>query len=196
MKGVLRFFMHKDDTMDDLLKQCALAYEDLMSFRYVFTLGLKRNAYTVRLGFPEKAFHHLAGLHKTGFAALRHGVGKSTLKRVLAGEITQRQVEKAGFSLADRWEGICRLRGMIESNRIVFQYRKSHHPGSIIDAEYLISDQQTLFFISGESPASIFGQRGQGYEKGCARMTVLRIEREDLRCGSVCELYRNPHYKE
>ena len=181
--------------MDDLLRQCAFAYNALMPCRYVFTLGLKRSAYIVRLGFPEKAFLHLAGLHKVGFMALRHGVGKSALRRVLDGEITQYQVEKAGVSLVDRWEGICHLKDMIENNKIVFQYRKSHHPGSIIDAEYLISDQQTLFFINGESPASIFGQRGQGYEKGCARMTVLRIEKEDLISGSICELYKNPNFK-
>ena len=179
--------------MSDLLRQSALAYKELMPYRYIFTLGLRNKSYTVRLGFPENAFYHLSGLHKMGIAALKRD--KAPLQKILEGKVTQEMVRKAGVDIEDRWIGICRLKNMLENNQIVFQYRSNHHRGSIIKAEYLIYDEETLFFIHGESPASIFGQKHQGYEAGCPRMTVLRIQKEKTETGEIEEIYRYKNYR-
>ena len=179
--------------MDDLLYQSALAYRALMAYRYTFTLGFKGKLYTLCLAFPRQAYHHLAGLHKTGIAQLRNK--NKALDLILSRQITARQLGASGVLLEDRWKGICRLQHMLEQNEAVFRYRGHEHPGSIIQADYLISDNETLFFINGESPASIFGQKRQGYEIGCPCMKVLMIEREAVDTGESTILFRSKNYK-
>lgn len=178
--------------MDDLLKQSAEAYSALMSYRYHFTLGHKGTLTQLAVEFPIDSYHHLAGFHKTGFNQLRNK--SKALSVILAGGVTAEQIERAGYYLIDRWEGICHLQMMLEENKAVFRYRGHERADSNIVADYLLVDDQTIFFVAADHPASIFGQKGQNYERNCPKLTTLLIEREELTTGNKVELYRAKSY--
>jgi len=176
--------------MSDLLMQSALAYKGLMAYRYHFTLGRKGQLRHISIHFPEVAYHHLAGFHRAGIAALSNK--KHSLQAILAGRVTHAQFTKAGAMLEDRWTGICRLKEIIESNRTVFHYRGHEQPGSMIQGDYLMTHEGIAFFIANETPESIFIPKERSYEQGCPRFTTLQICREEARIREI--VYRSPAY--
>lgn len=180
--------------MNDLLKQSALAYQELLSYRYCFSLGLKNELYHVNVEFPIIAYHHLAGFHKVGFKQLENK--SKALNVVLNGGITLEAFAVAGYHLEDRWSGICHLKDMLEDNRAVFRYRGHERPASEINADYLLFDEQTIFFIASDCPASIFEQKNQHYEIGCPRLKTLQIMPENINENTWLEIYKSPSYIE
>ena len=178
--------------MSDLLKQSALAYKGLTAYRYHFTLGRKGQLRHISIHFPEVAYHHLAGFHRAGIAALSNK--KKSLQTVLAERVSHAQFIKAGAVLEDRWTGICRLQEIIESNRMVFHYRGHEQPGSMIQGDYLMTHEGIAFFIANETPESIFVPRDRRYEQGCPRFTTLQICREEIVTGGIVYLYQSPTY--
>lgn len=178
--------------MSDLLKQSAMAYEELMPYRYHFTLGKKEQLRHISIHFPVVAFHHLAGFHRAGIAMLSNK--KKTLHAVLAENVTHAQLIRSGAVLEDRWTGICRLKEIIESNRMVFYYRGHEQPGSMIRGDYLMIHEGIAFFLANDTPESIFEQKNRRYEQGCPRFVTLRIIREEALTGETICLYRSPNY--
>ena len=180
--------------MTDLLKQSAEAYKRLSVYRYTFTLGRRGKTYTLILEFPEASFWHLSGLHRTRTEAVK--VKKNALQAVLNGEVTVSPTENP--DIISRWQGICDLQMLLESNNAVFKYRGHEFYGSYIRAEYLISDQQTMFFIDGDSPVSIFSPTPDQLVqmRNCPKLTTLKIERETIASGEKQTLYVSPSYKE
>jgi len=179
--------------MADLLERSAQAYQELIPFRYHFTLGHKGELRHISLHFPEVAYYHLAGLHRVGIAALSNK--KKALEVILLKRVTHEHIIGAGVALEDRWMRICRLKEMIEVNRIIFCYRGHEQPGSMIQADYLMVHEGFALFMAGETPASIFEQRARRYEKGCPRFVTLKIEREDKLTGRKMNLFMSPNFK-
>ena len=179
--------------MADLLKQSALAYKELLPFRYHFFLGRKRKLRYVSLQFPEVAYHHLAGFHRAGIAALSNK--KKALQVILAEDVRHDHFVNAGKTLEDRWIGICHLREIIESNRMVFYYRGHEQPGTVIKGDYLMLHEGIVFFIARETPESIFIPHCRRYELGCPRFTTLQICREEKVTEEVTCLYRSPSFQ-
>ena len=179
--------------MADLLKQSALAYKELMPYRYHFVLGRKGQLRHTSIQFPERAYHHLAGFHSAGIAALSNK--KEALRVILTESVTHLHFIKAGMALEDRWIGICQLREIIESNRMIFYYREHEQPGTVIEADYLMTHERIVFFVTNETPASIFEAKDRRYEQGCPRFITLQISREEIATGEVVSLYRSPSFK-
>ncbi len=148
----------------DLLS-AAKAYRDLMRYRYTFLLGHKGKAETMTLEFTKEAFHHLAGLHKKALERVKNK--KYALDYILIDGI----IPQADFSdeVLDRWDCICNLKAMIESNSLVFRLRKKELPGSSIRAEYLLTDDLHLFFVDQSQPVAgqHFYRTGRPAEKRC-----------------------------
>jgi len=165
----------------------------LMPFRYRFTLGHKGQLHQINLYFPETAYYHLAGFHRVGVSALSNK--KRALEAVFAGRVIHAHIVMAGAALEDRWAGICRLKEIIETNRVIFYYRGHEQPGSMIEGDYLITHESVAFFITGETPASIFEQKVRRYETGCPRLVTLQIDREEVTTGEIICLYRSPTYR-
>ena len=189
-----RAFHVMGDTMSDLLKRSALAYKELMPYRYHFTLGRKGQLRHLSIHFPEVAYHHLAGFHRAGMAALSNK--KKSLETVLAGAVTYEHFKRAGAVLEDRWTGICRLKEIIESNRVVFYYRGHEQPGSMLEGDYLMVHDGVAFFIAGGVPESIFEQTSRRYEQGCPRFVTLQISREEMATSIVTCLFRSATFIE
>ncbi len=126
----------------DLL-DAAKAYRELMKYRYTFLLGHKGKAETMTLEFTKEAFHHLAGLHKKNLERVKNK--KYALDYILDDGI----IPQADFcdDILDRWNCICNLKYMIESNSLIFRLRNRALPGSCIRADYLVTDNVHLFFV-------------------------------------------------
>lgn len=129
--------------MHDLLKQSAMAYQSLTRFRYYYVLGKKDKEYHVTLEFPEHCFKHLAGLHKTRIEALKNK--KDVLKTILHNDLNIPENEM----LISRWKNLCALKDLVEASGMVFRYRTHEFKGSVISAEYLITDMNTMFLLIG-----------------------------------------------
>lgn len=169
------------------LLDAAQAYQELMKYRYVFLLGRKGIAETLTLEFTKEAFHHLAGLHKIGIARTRNK--KYALEYILENDDVP-EIENRDI-LIDRWNCICSLKEMIESNRIVFRMQKKEFPGSQIKADYLMTKEQCIFFIKDSEPLSIFTAREDQLKNAARnlRLTTLKIDREEIDSGTIETLY-------
>lgn len=180
--------------MDDLLYQSALAYQSLMPYRYSFMLGHKMKSSYISIYFPEDAYHHLAGFQYSGIAALQNQ--KTALQIILAKQITHEHFAKEGFQHEDRWQGICQLQNMIETNELIFHFRGHEKVGSNIIADYVIHNPSSFFFMCENDPVSIFGNTGQNYQKGCPRYVVLKTWRENIATLEKTLVYQSPSFRE
>jgi len=176
------------------LKDAALAYHELMKYRYSFLLGRKGKTETLVLSFPKESFHHLAGLHKRDIMRVKNK--KYALEIILDGE----DITKGDFSKAqiDRWNCLCRLKTIIETNSFVFRLLKQQLPGSKIHAEYVLTDQTVLYFVKTGEPVSVFTAREDQLVNvnHSIRLTTLKIERENLETGLIESIFVSDSYKE
>lgn len=179
--------------MNDWLKQSAEAYCRLSSYRYAFLLGRKARLYSLEISFPTECYWHLAGLHKTRVEAFKNR--KSALSAILSDDFDSSIGED--HPLSTRWRGICDLQELIESNRIVFHYRGHEFAGSRILADYVLSNDATMFFIADGVPVSVFDPTEDQRQKLglCPKLTTLTITRENIHTGERIELFRSPSYR-
>jgi len=185
----LRIICKGCSDMCDVLKKAALAYERLAQYEYQITCGRKGHLLTVVLSFPESAFHHLAGFQYARLEKLKEQ--KSALQVILSEQVSAQSLSESGFKHWDRLEGIIALQENLEQNRFVFRYREHECPFSKIQADYLLTWEDVVFFIANQSPVSIFRNvLNTEYEKRCPKFTVLKIERISKSTQEVLALYQ------
>lgn len=175
------------------LKETATAYKELIRYQYVFLLSHKGKAETLTISFPKEAFHHLAGLHKKQLERTKNK--KHILDSILEDGIPD-QIAVTD-EILDRWECICNLKEMIESNRLVFRLIKHMLPGSRIEADYVLSDNIHLFFVNDGIPVSVFTAWGDKLKNvsRCLRLTTLKIERRDMENETLETVYISDRYR-
>ena len=133
------------------LVKAAEAYRELSNFRYTFLLGAKGRSETMTIEFPETSFYHLAGLHKIGLERSRNR--KHALEYILSGDMPL--LKEVSDEILVRWKAITELKFLIENNQLVFRYKRHEFKGSNIVADYLMSDEQYMFFVGGSVPVSM-----------------------------------------
>lgn len=180
--------------MCDLLKKSALAYQVLSEYEYTLTCGRKGVLTRVVIRFPANAYHHLAGFQYARLAILRER--KRALDAVLSDKVPYSQLIASGFQHSDRLECILQLQELLESNRFVFRYRKHEHPFSKVRADYLIQMEDIVFFISGDTPVSIFKNDSDDYQRNCPQLTVLQICRTRVKTGETVTVYQREGFTE
>lgn len=171
----------------------AQAYQALMPYRYLFSLGFKGKLQVVTVEFPQDGFYHLAGFHKAGLSLASR---KQALTEVLQGALTAARFSAGGYAPADRWTAICGLQEMIEANRAVFRYRGHEQQWSRIEADYLLAAEDAFLFIDDGKPVSIFGRSERAYELGCPKLKTLMIRRETIATGCMETVFRSPSFRE
>jgi hypothetical protein len=179
--------------MGDLLYQSAVAYQELMKYEYTFLIGRKMKAETIMISFPEERYHHLAGFQKVSFDSLKNR--KTALERVLSGKPTHDDFQKAGYSLEDRWMGLCQLKEMIETNRFVFHYHKGKDVNSKIDADYFMINDACYFFILSPKPVSIFKNCDHSYATFGSKCATLQIWRREIQTDVRELLFQSLSFK-
>lgn len=188
----LRAYILYGGNMGDLLKQSAEAYKQLSLYRYRFLLGRKSQLYRFEISFPDECYWHLAGLHKMHVEAFKNR--KKALYTILTGSF--RSPASANPVLTGRWRGICSLQALIETNKIVFHYSGHEFSGSRICADYVLSNDEFMFFIADAAPVNIFEPNLNQLEqlKRCPRLTTLKIERVHIISGEIVEVFCSPSY--
>lgn len=172
--------------LQSVLMRSAVAYQRLTAYDYKITAGRKGEKTEISLSFPEDAYHHLAGFQYARIQALSEQ--KTALRRVLSTSGLHEQLCRSGFKHWDRIESLITLQERLESNRFVFHYKTHETPFSRINADYLLTWDNVLFFINDAKPVSIF-QSSNDYSRACPKLTVLAIERTERRSSRVEVVY-------
>ena len=127
----------------DLLQQCALEFNHLISYQYHIIIGRKRKILEFTLSFDRADFHHLAGLHKLR-DNVRFQTGKRSdiMKAILDGQLTFSHVQQSAFydEMKLRLLPLTQLEQFLDSNEIIFRYNTKANIFSAIHADYLLQN--------------------------------------------------------
>ena len=125
--------------MDDKLKECALAYNNLLNKEYYIKAGKKGKLIEVRIFFDKEHFYHLSGLHK-----LRDiwQVKINTAKLyddILNEKLTYNEISSSAFfdEMSDRLEYLPYLEQILDSEETMIKYNQSQTKSGI-EAKYII----------------------------------------------------------
>lgn len=180
--------------MCDLLKRSALAYNELSAYEYNIVCGRKEVKTCVIVKFPKDAYHHLAGFQYTRLSILKER--KTALDKILSDRVSYSRLIESGFKRTDRLESIILLQKNLETNNFVFRYSPNDHPYSKIQADYLMSFDDIVFFIKDNLPISIFKSVTVDYKQGCTKLVVLQIRRMCLSTKQETVTYQREGYSE
>ena len=192
-----------------LLLQAATSWINLMTTRYVFTLGYKNNAYNLPLIFEKVDFYHLSGMHYAKDVDFKippnKMYGDKLIDLVLSGKIVVSDIEKSKnwARIKGRLEGIVTLKEILESDFSIYKFTPNRLGfNSEILAKYLIHSPSlnlSVFLFLDESGEhfyckSIFSEEERDYTKNQTPYKVLKKIR--IQDGNEVEIFRYTSYKE
>lgn len=171
-----------------MILKAAYSFSALSSFQIYYGMGKKGKYRSLEISFPDDAFHHLAGFQYI----TRNPVFVS--KRMALYNVISRKITEADFStsseykmISNRWAAIVEIENAMMSARTILEYTKKSGPiGSKIKARFVIlhtvEENNHYYFFDGKTdeslvPVCCLTENKQQYELGCARWTVLKIEK-------------------
>ncbi|MCM1328918.1 MAG: PBECR4 domain-containing protein [Ruminococcus sp.] len=197
--------------MGDIQKACE-NYKNLLNKEYFFVIGRKNKTVHIKLKFTKYEFYHLAGLHKLiDIESLNNQNSKKVFDNISNGVITQDLCQKSKHysDIDERISFIESLEDFFDSNKIVFKYNNKINSISVIDADYLLKNENDLknfyVFISmkGKNSDTYFCRSAfprdksePDYAAGHTAYTLLYKEKIDLLANEKQILYVNPSYRE
>lgn len=189
--------------MDDLL-QAAQNYSQMLSKKYVFTLGRNKKLYRLELVFTAIDFYHLAGLHKLDDIPALRTNASIVFKKILKGQITLDTIKKSHrFSeIEGRIKCLGCLEHFIDTANDIFKYDVTKANGSRIVADYLLKGSlgdniNYYFMISFKTQyvgVSFFSKSEKDYTTNQTKLTILRKEKYEPDSDTVTLLYNSPNY--
>lgn len=179
----------------DKLKECALAYQNLLFTKYKIILGRKNKLSEILLCFDKKEFFHMIGLQKLiDLPYLKKDRGK-IFDMIISGKITYSDIAKSSFfyknenigtfGIESRIEPLSHLEEILDANNIIFKYNKKN-TFSEIDAEYLFEtlwEQQIIYIFIDKNNSndkfcrSFFPKDKIDYTKNQTNMKMLYKEK-------------------
>ena len=191
----------------ELLKDCALRFENLTNYKYHFIIGRKGKSEEFNLVFSKSDFHHLAGLHKLrDNDAIRTSEREQIFNSILNGDITEEKLKKSDFfdEVVNRLPSLVKLEELLDSNKLIFQFSDKSDPTTRINADYIlkcIDDSGTVFVFIIEDNRNMrcvsqFPMNKKDYSQFQAKYTLLIKEKIDKNNNKIVFSYRNPTYKE
>lgn len=183
----------------DLLKKCALGFDELLKCKYHFILGRKGKIKEFTISFDKSDFHHLAGLHKLkDNAKIQYGKRADIFDSILTGDITLEQIQKSEFykQMENRLEPLCHLEEFLDNNDLIFRYNEKVNQYSVIKADYLLENQfegQSVYLFLGarekeeneQMCRTFFPKQEVDYSIGQAKYTLLKKEKINIESGKV-----------
>jgi hypothetical protein len=150
--------------MGDKLKECALAFRELLDKEYHIKAGKKGKLIEVRIFFDKEHFHHLIGLHKLSDLRQIKRSNTEAFDDIINDKLTYEEIASSEFfnEMSDRLEYFPFLEQMLDSEEAMIKYNKSQAKSSI-EAEYIIyskiDDLYVHFFIDiDEKQQKYFGR--------------------------------------
>ena len=189
--------------MDDLL-QAAQNYNQMLSKKYVFTLGKNKKLHRLELVFTAIDFYHLAGLHKLDDIPALRTNASIVFKKILKGQITLDTIKSSHrfFEIEGRIKCLGCLEHFIDTANDVFKYDIKKAKGSRIVDDYLLKgslkDNTNYYFMISFKEhyvgVSFFSKSEKDYTANQMKLTMLRKEKIDSDSGEVVLLYNSPNY--
>ena len=107
----------------DKLQQRAMAFKQLMNYRYDIKLGRKNKLYEFSINFEKSDFYHLIGFQKmTDLSFLKKSTG-FIFSECLKGKITYSMIQRSVFfdKLGYRFDSFDKLENILDSNNLIFK---------------------------------------------------------------------------
>ena len=187
----------------DLLYDAAVAWNQLLQYRYDIVCGKSKQLYTIVLGFETREFYHLAGFPHLKDIVLPVRTSQPKMhSKVLDRTITGQMIEKSENYekiIRRKLEAIIRLEQLLNGCPKVYLYNRWKLDFyTNIQAKYLLVDDQTrvvfLFTDSDGKSAACFSRSAfvmddRDFRVNQSKMTVLQIKRTNLTTGITDVLF-------
>jgi hypothetical protein len=178
----------------DLLKQSALAWQEITEYRYLFTYGYKQKLYPINLTFSLEDYPHLAGFQYMKDISLPNYTPAKIVSRILEDKITFEKIQKAALyeeMIKPRLAALIQLKNSLDNEFTLYSYMPRMYPFiTSIKADYLISSHigiDSFIFIIQSSPqgeskcdflcCSTFRKGDRDYETNQSPRTLMKKER-------------------
>jgi hypothetical protein len=194
----------------DLLYDAAAAWSALLPYRYDILCGKSKKLYAIRLSFDPREFYHLAGFPhlKDITLPVRFSQAKA-MEKALAGAVTEAMLRKSSHYptiIRPKLLAILALEALLNRCSGAYLFSPRRLPFyTDIRASYLLTDDNSraafLFTDTTDSGRSHFARSAfimdnRDYRLNQTRLTVLQIERTDLRTDETQLLYRRDGFEQ
>ena len=194
----------------DLLYTAAIAWSQLLTFRYDIICGKSKKLYPISLDFKEDEFYHLAGFPHIDDIVFRVQFPQCVmLRKVLDGTITEQMITKSeGYekTVKSKLLAIIQLEKLLNNCSKVYMFDPRHLGFyTKIKAKYLLVDEQSqvVFLFTDTKDAgktyfsrSTFIMDNQDFRRNQSSMTVLQIKRTQLHTGTTEILFCRDGFSE
>ena len=194
----------------DLLYDAAAAWSALLPYRYDILCGKSKKLYPIRLAFDAREFYHLAGFPHLKDLTLPVRFSQSrAMDKVLSGAVTGDMVSKSRHYptiIRPKLLAIVGLEALLNQCSGAYLFSPRRLPFyTDIRATYLLTDAGTrtafLFTDTADSGLSHFARSAfimddRDYRINQTRLTVLQIERTDMKTGETKLLYRKDGFEQ
>jgi hypothetical protein len=177
----------------DLLKNAALAWQDLYKIKYSITYGRKRKLYDVDITFEQADFHHLAGFQYLKDlilpAILPNRYVEAVLKNKITGEFIKKS-EQYESMVKSRLLAIVDLQEALDNGIELYDFKSENCPfHTNIAASNLIFGNSKLkeifvFLMKADSRyvcSSIFLKNERDFTDNQIPLSILRIVKTNLK---------------
>ena len=176
----------------DILKESALAFQNLINIQYNIILGKNKKLSYVTISFSKAEFHHLIGLQYLTDLPYLKADRTRILNEIIYDKITYEDLKKIAHfpEIEGRILLFKHLEECLDSDNLVFKYHANSTNHSLVQAEYLLKNQYArndiyIFIDKHPSPGmffcrSFFKKTKMDYTANMPNMAVLYKEKSDL----------------
>ena len=178
----------------DKLQIRALAFNELMNYKYIVKLGRKNRLYEFSIDFRKGDFYHLIGLQKLIDLRFLKRSAEHIFNECLHGNITYSQIEASRYfdELGNRFEYFNQLESILDSNNLIFKCNKnSMQIYTKITADYMLhhTRDDLIFYLFTEQRnksdvqfcKSFFENSHTDYSRGQTKLTLLYKEKINIK---------------
>lgn len=191
----------------DLLLQRALAFEKITYYKYKYTMARRGKQYIFEIDFRKSDFHHLIGLKKLIDIEAVDDDREIVFDRILNGEITHDTLIKSVFyeEISDRFDSFEYFTKLFDDENTTYKYTQDLRY-SQIPANYLFTNDTygTLLYVFVKQRneeevfacISFFPFEKFEYERGQSKLTMLKVEKTNLKTNETQVVFQNKNYIE
>lgn len=180
----------------DKLQERALAFKELMNYKYSIKLGRKGKLYEFVIDFQPSDFFHMIGLQKLIDLRFLKRSAEYIFNECLKGNITYSMIAESQYfnELGYRFEYFNQLENILDSNNLIFKFNKnSMQIYSRIIADYMLKNTRDdlIFYLFTERRnksnnqfcKSFFENSVTDYSRGQTTLTLLYKEKINIKTG-------------
>jgi len=193
----------------DKLKECAIAFQNLLDKQYKIILARKGKETEFVLTFDKTDFYHLIGLQKLKDLTYLKKDRAKIFDEIINDDITYTMIskspffeankEKKQFGISQRINYFVNIEKILDSNNLAFKFNKTKNAWSLIDSEFIFEnldyDKEIYVFIDSRSEnldkfcRSFFPKEDTNYTKNQTKMALIYKEKINIKLNeSIIQL--------